>query len=153
MKTRDFVHYAETEADVVVVSDMIDNVDDWSAWARPVLAQTKWIRQGVLQPVGAGAVRRLGLWPLFIREKITSYERGRFQEYTVLSPRLFCLYLGRISLSARADGGTSISWRVELAPRLRLVGPLAAYALDHAIKRLLHNLTRAADAQSLLADL
>lgn len=152
-KTRDIVHYGETEADVAVVSDMIDNVNDWSSWTRPVLAQAKWIRQGVPQPVGRGAVRRLGLWPLLIREKITCYERGRFQEYTVLSPHLFSSYLGRISLSARANGGTSISWSVELAPRLRLVGPVATFALDHAIKRLLHNLVRAADVQSLLADL
>lgn len=153
VKTRDFVHYAETEADVAVVSDLIDNVDDWSTWARPVLAQAKWIQRGEPQPGGRGAVRRLGLWPLFIREKITSYERGRFQEYTVLSPHLFSSYLGRISLSARSDGGTSISWSVELPPRLRLVGPVAVYALDHAIERLLHNLVRAADVRSLLADL
>jgi hypothetical protein len=153
MKTRDFVHYAETEADVAAVADLIDNVDDWSAWTRPVVAQAKWIRRGEPQPGGRGAVRRLGLWPLFVREKITSYERGRFQEYTVLSPHLFSSYLGRISLSARANGGTSVSWSVELAPRLLLVGPVAAYALDHAIKRLLHNLVRAADVQSLLADL
>lgn len=153
MKTRDFFHYAETEAEPAVVADLLDDVNDWSAWARPVLARAKWIRRGDTQPAGTGAVRRLGLWPLVIREKITSYERGRFQEYTVLSPHLFSSYLGRICLSARPRGGTAISWSVHLAPRLAMVGPLAALALDHAIARLLRNLARAADVQSMLADL
>jgi Polyketide cyclase / dehydrase and lipid transport len=149
MKSRSFVHHAETRADLDTVADLVDDVDGWSAWTRPLLAQTKWTRWGNPAPGGRGAVRRLGLWPVYICELITSYERGHYQEYAVVSPQLFNSYSGRISLSSRSDGATQITWSVEFVPRFAATGPIAAFALSRAIGRLSRNLARAADAKRL----
>lgn len=149
MKSRSFAHYAETKADRDTVTDLVDDVDGWSAWTRPLLAHTKWTRWGNPAPSGRGAVRRLGLWPVYICELITSYERGHYQEYTVVSPQLFSSYTGRISLSSRSDGATVITWSVEFVPRFAATGPIAAFALSRAIERLSRKLARAADVKSL----
>jgi hypothetical protein len=148
MKSRDFVHRADTRADVDVVAGLIDDVDGWSTWSRPLLVQTSWDRWGSPAPGGIGAVRRLGLWPLFIRELITSYDRGRRQEYTVLTPHLFTAYLGAITLSRGHDGGTRITWSVEFTPRFAVLGPVNAFVLSHVIKRLTEKLARAAETKS-----
>jgi hypothetical protein len=149
MKSRGFVHHADTCGDVESVVELIDDVDRWSAWSRPMLVQTTWTHWGNSAPGGVGAVRRLGLWPVFIRELITGYERGVYQEYTVLTPRLFTTYVGRISLEARPAGGTLITWSVEFTPRWSVSGPLATFVLSRTIKRLSRNLAHAADVRSL----
>jgi hypothetical protein len=145
---RAFVHRADTRADVDVVASLIDDVGGWSTWSRPLLAQTGWDRWGSPAPGGAGALRRLGLWPVFIRELITSYDRGLRQEYTVLKPHLFTAYLGAITLSRRHDGGTRIAWSVEFTPRFAVLGPVTAFVLSRMIKRLTEQLARAAETKS-----
>jgi len=149
LKSRGFVHRADTRAEIDTVADLVDDVDGWSAGSRPLLAQTGWERWGNPVPGGRGAVRRLGLRPICIRELITSCERGRYQEYTVLSPHLFTTYLGRISLSSRPDGGTVITWSVVFTPRFAALGPVAESTLSRAIKQLTQNLAQAADAKAL----
>lgn len=145
MKTRRILHDAHTHADAATVTDLLDDVDTWSSWSRPLLAHTMWARWGNPAPGGRGAVRQLGLWPVYIRELITSHQRGQYQEYTVLSPNLFTHYLGRINLSGRPDGGALITWTVEFTPRCAVLGPIARFALSRIIERLARRLACAAD--------
>jgi len=139
------VHQARTLADAETVTTLLDDVDMWSRWSRPLLVQTQWDRWDNPVPGGVGAVRRLGLWPVYIRELITSYDSGRRQEYTVLSPHLFHDYLGRITLSSRSDKDTLITWGVEFTPRFAPLGRPAHHALSDVIERLASKLARAAD--------
>lgn len=148
MKSRGFVHHADTTAGVDVVADLVDDVDQWTTWTRPLLARTTWERWGDPAPGGVGAVRRLGLWPFIIRELITAYERGKRQEYTVLTPHLFSAYIGGVVLSRRNDGGTRITWSVDFTPRFSVLGSVSTFALSRVIGQLVQKLARAADAKA-----
>jgi hypothetical protein len=145
MTSRQFTHHARTLVDPVTVTDLLDDVDSWSTWSRPLLTQTAWERWGSPAPAGVGAVRRLGLWPIYIREQITSRERGHHQEYTVLSPHLFRDYLGRVTVSP-GDTGTLITWHVEFTPRFAPLGAPTHRVLSRVIARLAARLAHAADA-------
>ena len=148
MKSRSFVHHAETRANAGVVADLVDDVDGWSAWTRPLLLRTAWERWGNPAPAGVGAVRRLGMWPFVVRELITSYDRGRSQEYTVLAPHLFTAYVGAVTLSRKSDGGTRISWSVDFTPRFSVLGRITAFALSRVIGSLTQKLARTADTKA-----
>jgi hypothetical protein len=145
MTSRRFTHYARTLADPATVTDLLDDVDSWSTWSRPLLTQTAWERWGSPAPGGIGAVRRLGLWPMYIREQITSYDRGHHQEYTVLSPHMFRDYLGRVTVFSPGDTGTLITWHVEFTPRFAPLGPPTHRVLSRVIERLASRLAHAAD--------
>jgi hypothetical protein len=146
MTARRFTHHARTLADPVTVTDLLDDVDSWSTWSRPWLAQTSWERWGSSTAGGVGAVRRLGLWPTYIREQITSYEQGDHQEYTVLSPHLFREYLGRVTVVSTGRTGTLITWHVEFEPRFARLGSPTHRVLSGVISRLCVRLARAADS-------
>jgi hypothetical protein len=104
-----------------------------------------WERWGSPAPGGAGAVRRLGLWPIFIREQITSYQRGDHQEYTVLSPHLFRDYVGRVTVFSPGGTGTLITWQVEFTTRFAAFGVPTHRVLSRVIERLAARLAHAAD--------
>ena len=42
---------------------------NWSKWAKPIVLQSSWARQGDPAPGGVGAVRRVGMWPLLVQEE------------------------------------------------------------------------------------
>src|SRR5699024_4771809 len=55
----------------------------WARWARPLVWQASWTRTGDPSPAGAGAVRRVGLWPLLMQERTLEYEPSRRHVYTL----------------------------------------------------------------------
>ena len=40
----------------------------WADWAKPIVMQSSWERQGDPAPGGIGAVRKVGTWPFLVRE-------------------------------------------------------------------------------------
>jgi len=42
---------------------------NWSKWAKPIVLQSSWARQGDPAPGGVGAVRKVGMWPLLVQEE------------------------------------------------------------------------------------
>src|SRR5271163_138129 len=48
---------------------------NWSAWAKPVVVQSSWVRQGDPAPGGVGAIRKVGLWPILVQEETVEYEQ------------------------------------------------------------------------------
>jgi hypothetical protein len=145
MTSRGFTHHARTLADPATVTHLLDDVDSWSTWSRPLLSQTAWERWGSPAPGGVGAVRRLGLWPIFIREQITSHDPPGSQEYTMLSPHLFRDYLGRVTVDSPGGTGTLITWHVEFTPRFAALGAPTHRMLSLVIEQLAARLAHAAD--------
>ncbi|MDR3655959.1 MAG: SRPBCC family protein [Mycobacterium sp.] len=144
MTRRHFLVQAHSRAPVGTVKALLDDADRWTRWARPILAQTRWEKWGDPIPAGPGAVRRLGTWPMWIREQILT-NTDRVQTYTVVSPPLFSHYLGTVELTAAPDGGTDVSWQVEFVSRVP-GGSGAAYAVLHGtISALAKRLAAAAD--------
>jgi polyketide cyclase/dehydrase/lipid transport protein len=58
----------------------------WSEWGKPLIAQSSWARAGDPDPGGVGAVRKVGLWPVFMREETVEYERDRRHVYKLIAP-------------------------------------------------------------------
>src|ERR1700758_5087156 len=58
----------------------------WSDWAKPIIMQSSWDRQGDPAPGGIGAVRKIGMWPLLVREETLEYERDRRHVYELIGP-------------------------------------------------------------------
>jgi hypothetical protein len=60
----------------------------WSECAKPLIVQSSWEQQGDPLPAGVGAVRKVGMWPMLMREKTIAYERDRRHDYQQIGPRL-----------------------------------------------------------------
>jgi Polyketide cyclase / dehydrase and lipid transport len=59
----------------------------WAEWAKPLVVQSSWERQGAPAPGGLGAVRKVGVWPLLIWEQTLEYEQDRRHIYALIGPR------------------------------------------------------------------
>jgi Polyketide cyclase / dehydrase and lipid transport len=81
----------------------------WSEWAKPLRAS--WDQPG--DPPGElGAVRRVGRWPVFVREKTVEYHRDRRHVYELISPPSPAKdYRAEAIFTPTADGGTDFVWR------------------------------------------
>jgi hypothetical protein len=107
--------------------------------------QSDWERWGDPAPGGVGAVRRLGLWPVFIREQVTERDPGVRQRYTVLSPHLFHSYDGEVVVNGQPDGSTRIEWTVAFTPRFPGSGRILRAGFSFTIAQLVGRLARAAE--------
>ncbi len=95
-------------------------------------------------PAGPGAVRKIGAWPIWIRELILTRDAGG-QTYTVISPAVFTHYLGSVTVRPAAAGGVDVEWRIEFAARHRITAPLLNAVLQGTIAGLLTRLIKAAE--------
>ncbi|MEO9330555.1 SRPBCC family protein [Gordonia aurantiaca] len=117
-----FTHSGFTTAAVEVVAEVVADADGWKRWARPMVLQTELESWGADSAHGAGAIRRVGAPPVWIREMILDWDPAVGQVYTVLSPALFSHYRGEIAFEPTEFGGTHIRWTVEFVPRSRWLG-------------------------------
>lgn len=122
---------------------LLADATSWPRWAGPLIARASWEREGNPAPGGAGAIRRLGRWPIFGREQIVASEPPFHHAYTTLGGNPVRNYRADVFLSPDEDG-TSITWSATFEPRIpgsgrllvgtyrRLIGSfarrLAAYA-------------------------
>lgn len=58
----------------------------WSEWAKPLIVQSSWEQRGNPAPAGIGAVRKVGMWPMLMREKTIVYEQDRRHVYAQIGP-------------------------------------------------------------------
>lgn len=144
MTRRHFVVEAHSRAEPAAVKALLDDADNWARWARPFLAQTQWERWGDPIPAGPGAIRKLGAWPVWIREQMLTNTESE-QTYTVISPPLFSQYLGTVELTPAAGGGTDVSWRVEFVSRFAIGSAPSYFVLHTTISALTKRLVAAAD--------
>jgi hypothetical protein len=122
---------------------VLDDVDGWVRWVRPLALQARWDTWGQNAPAGAGAVRKLGAWPVWIKELILTRD-ARGHTYTVISPAVFASYLGQVTVSDSDLGGVEIKWSVDFVPRYAVMAPVVRAVLETAISRLLGRLVLAA---------
>ncbi|WP_368834414.1 SRPBCC family protein [Mycobacterium intracellulare] len=147
MSLQQFAFTSHCDADPETVLSLVDDVDGWSRWARPLVAHTRWERWGQPVTAGPGAVRKVGAWPIWIRELILTRD-AHGQTYTVTSPALFDYYLGSLTVRPAAAGGVDIEWRIIFAARHQLIAPLTRAVLQATIAGLLKRLTAAAELRA-----
>jgi hypothetical protein len=120
----------------------------WSEWAKPIVVQSSWERQGDPAPGGPGAVRKVGLWPLLMREKTLEYEQDRRHVYTLIGPPSPAKdYRGEVLLTPNAAGGTDVRWTGSFTERLRGTGPVMLVFLRGAVQLILGRLVKAAERE------
>ena len=117
----------------------------WSEWAKPVVFQSSWEQPG--DPPGeVGSVRRVGTWPIFMREKTLEYEQDRRHVYQLIGPRSPAHdYRAEATFTTNASGGTDLVWRGSFTEGVRGTGPLMRAVLRGAIRILSGRLVKAAE--------
>jgi uncharacterized protein len=120
----------------------------WSEWAKPLIVQSSWERQGEPLPGGVGAVRKVGMWPVLMREKTIAYEQDRRHVYQQIGPPLPARdYRAEMLLTPNAAGGTDLRWTGSFTEGLPGTGPVMLFFLRNVVRFLSHQLVKAAEHQ------
>jgi hypothetical protein len=122
------------------------DASQWSRWGKPLAVQSGWVRQGEAAPGGIGAIRKVGLWPFFVREKTVEYDQDRRHVYELIGPPSPAKgYRAEFLLTPNADGGTNIRWSGSFTEGVPGTGPLMLAGLRSAIRFFSGRLVKAAE--------
>ena len=117
----------------------------WSKWAKPLIVQSSWEQHGAPSLAGVGAVRRVGMWPMLMREKTVVYEHNRRHVYEQIGPRLPAKnYRAELLLTPKA-GGTDLRWTGSFTEGTRGTGPIMHAFLSSVVRFLSWRLVSAAE--------
>jgi hypothetical protein len=114
----------------------------WSEWAKPLIVQSSWEQNGP----GIGAVRKVGSWPMLMREKTVAYEPDRRHVYAQIGPPLPAKdYQAEVLLTPNATGGTDLRWTGSFIEGRRGTGPVMFVFLRSVVWFLSRRLVKAAE--------
>jgi len=118
----------------------------WAEWAKPLIVHSSWERQGDPAPGGIGAVRRVGMWPLLMREETVEYVQDRKHAYRLIGPPTPAKgYRGEAVFTSNATGGTDLLWRGSFTEGLPGTGPVMLVAMRSAVRLISKLLVKAAE--------
>lgn len=121
---------------------------NWSTWAKPIVLQSSWARQGDPAPGGVGAIRKVGMWPFLVQEETVEYEQDRRHAYKLVGPASPAKdYRGEVLLTPNPAGGTDIRWTGSFVEGVRGTGPVMRAALGGAVRFFAGRLVRAAERE------
>ncbi|MCV7381357.1 MxaD family protein [Mycobacterium alsense] len=138
-----------SSADAATLFRLVADGGNWSKWAKPIVLQSSWARQGDPAPGGVGAVRRIGMWPVLVQEETTAYEQDRRHAYKLVGPASPAKdYVGEVILTPNPAGGTDIRWTGSFVEGVRGTGPLMRAAMGGAVRFFAGRLVKAAERGS-----
>ncbi|OBG33254.1 polyketide cyclase [Mycobacterium alsense] len=138
-----------SSADAATLFRLVADGGNWSKWAKPIVLQSSWARQGDPAPGGVGAVRRIGMWPMLVQEETTAYEQDCRHAYKLVGPASPAKdYVGEVILTPNAAGGTDIRWTGSFVEGVRGTGPLMRAAMGGAVRFFAGRLVKAAERSS-----
>jgi hypothetical protein len=122
---------------------------NWSQWAKPIVLQSSWARQGDPAPGGVGAVRQVGLWPMLVKEETVEYEQDRPHAYRLVGPPTPAKdYFGEVLLTPNAAGGTDIRWTGSFIEGVPGTGPVMRAVMGGAVRFFAGRLVKEAERKS-----
>ena len=125
----------------------------WADWAKPIIMQSGWERQGDPAPGGIGAVRKVGTWPFLVREQTVEYEQDRRHVYELIGPPTPAKgYRAEAVFTPNAAGGTDLRWSGSFTEAIPWTGPVMRALLLGAIVFFSARLVRAAERELLPRD-
>jgi len=124
------------------------DADAWSRWARPLVMHSRWEREGEGEQAGPGAIRRVGTWPVLLRERTMTLEPDRLHAYTFVTSRPLKDYQAEVRFSPNSDGGTDLCWRGSFRETLPGSGAAARMVMRAVIGFVSARLVRAAERSS-----
>jgi Polyketide cyclase / dehydrase and lipid transport len=137
-----------TSAPAATVFRLVADGANWSAWAKPIVVHSSWARQGNPAPGGIGAVRKVGMWPVYVQEETVAYEPDRRHAYKLVGPRTPAKdYSGEVVLTPNPSGGTDIRWTGSFTEGVRGTGPLMRAAMGGAVRFFAGQLVKAAERE------
>ncbi len=120
----------------------------WSDWAKPLIMQSGWEQEGDPAPGGIGAVRKVGMWPVFVREQTVEYEQDRRHVYELIGPRTPAKgYRGEAIFTPNTSGGTDLHWKGSFTETIPGTGPLMRAIFLGAITFFSDRLVKEAERQ------
>lgn len=138
-----------TSAPAETVFRLVADGGNWSSWAKPIVVTSSWVRQGDPAPGGVGAIRKLGMWPVFVQEETVEYEQDRRHAYKLVGPRQpVDDYRAEVVLTPTASGGTEIRWSGSFSEKVRGTGPAARAAMGGSVKFFAGQLVKAAEREA-----
>jgi Polyketide cyclase / dehydrase and lipid transport len=145
-KTFSFEINRTTSASAATLFRLETDGAHWSEWANPLIVQSSWEQRGEPTPAGVGAVRKVGMWPMLMREKTVTYEQDRRHVYVQIGPPLPAKdYRAELLLAPNATGGTDLRWTGSFTEGLRGTGPLMLVFLRGVVWFLARRLVDAAE--------
>jgi uncharacterized protein YndB with AHSA1/START domain len=117
----------------------------WAKWAKPLVVQSSWERRGGSAPGGVGAIRKVGLWPVLIREETLEFDQDRRHVYTFSGPAPAKEYRAEVLFTPNAAGGTDLRWQGSFREKAPGTGPLVRAALHLVITFVSARLVKAAE--------
>lgn len=140
-----FAATAHTTADAATLFRLESDGGRWAEWAGPFAPRSSWERQGDPAPGGLGAIRRLGLWPVVVREETVAYEPDRLHGYALRTSGPLRDYRAEVTFAPDGDGGTTIVWRGGFTELVPGTGPLVERLMLWVLRSLLRRLVAAAE--------
>jgi uncharacterized protein YndB with AHSA1/START domain len=117
----------------------------WRRWAGRLVSYSELVRQGTPDPLGAGAIRRVGgLKIVRADEEILEARPPHYQRYTAVRGIPVSHYCGEVHLN-EVDGGTELVWSGTFEPRIPGTGRLLAVFLRLAIASIADHAIAAAE--------
>lgn len=122
---------------------------NWSTWAKPIVRQSSWARQGDPAPGGVGAIRKVGMWPLLVQEETVAYEQDHRHAYKLVAPPSPAKdYSGEVIFTPNPAGGTDIRWTGAFVEGVPGTGPVMRAALGGVVRFFAGRLVKAAERES-----
>lgn len=122
---------------------------NWSQWAKPIVVQSSWARQGDPAPGGIGAIRKVGMWPFLVQEETVQYEQDRRHAYKLVGPASPAKdYSAEVVFTPNSAGGTDIRWTGSFTEGVRGTGPVMRAAMGGAVRFFAGRLVKAAERES-----
>lgn len=145
-RTFEFGITAHSTADAHELFAVIAAGHEWSRLLRPLVTRSEWERTGTREPGGVGAVRKIGTWPVFVRERVLEYIPDRAHAYTLVGRSPVRDYRAEVTLTPRVDGGTDLRWSGTFTERFPSTGLAIRYVLYRVVRFLAIRLVRAAES-------
>ena len=121
----------------------------WSEWAGPMIVRSSWERQGDPAPGGIGAIRKVGLWPMLMREETIEYEQDRRHVYAFADGKGPAKdYRAEVVFTPNAAGGTDLRWTGSFTEGLPGTGPVMLAIMRNAIQDVSKRLVKAAERET-----
>lgn len=126
---------------------MVADGSRWPEWAKPLVPAGAMVAKGSDEPLGVGAVRKLGAGPVGVKERTTAHEEGRLHAYELVTPGPVKNYRAEVTFTPRADGGTDLRWRGSMEERVPGTGRLISRGLGSFIGVIATKLVKAAEGR------
>lgn len=127
-----------------VVYDLLTDVTRWPEWLGGVRAAV-WEYPGTANS-RTGAIRRITMSGLTMREKILIADRPYHHAYTILSGIPVTDHRADVHISTTSSG-SRIVWKATFRPRIPLTGPLIWLMLRASMPTMVTALARGAESQ------